>query len=171
MKNSLPLVVLLCVGLGAACERASAPRGGATATPVPPASADAPPALPPGHPPIGSGAPEPTRAPAEARLAGTVALDSKLTAGPADVLYVMARKGPATLLVRRIDQPRFPVSFELSEADAMVSGVGLEGPVDVVARLSRTGDAIPARGDLEGVTKGVAVPASGVKVTIDSVRP
>jgi hypothetical protein len=43
--------------------------------------------------------------------------------------------------------------------------------VDVVARVSRTGDAIPAKGDLEGVTKGVAIPASGVRVTVDAVRP
>jgi hypothetical protein len=43
--------------------------------------------------------------------------------------------------------------------------------VDVVARVSRTGDAIPAKGDLEGTAKGVAVPSKDVKLTIDSVRP
>jgi cytochrome c-type biogenesis protein CcmH len=131
---------------------------------------DAAPSLPPGHPPIGPGAAPPRAQAAKLTLAGTVALAPKLKAGPGDVLYVLARKGTSTLLVRRIEKPGFPVAFELTENDAMVSGVPFEGPVDVVARLSRTGDAIPAKGDLEGVAKGVAVPAAGVKVTIDSVR-
>ncbi len=98
-------------------------------------------------------------------------LAAKLAAGPGDVLYLIAKQGPTTLAVRRIDKPVFPLEFELTGADAMVSGVPFVGPVDLVARLSRTGDAIPAKGDLEGVTKGVAVPASGVKITIDTTRP
>ena len=175
MSNSLRVACLLAAGLGSACGGTKPPRPAATEAPAPSplASADAPAGLPPGHPPIGAGSTgtAPAGAPATARLAGTIALAPKLAAGPGDVLYVMARKGAATLLVRRIDKPQFPVSFELSEDDAMVSGVALEGPVEVVARLSRTGDAIPAKGDLEGVTKGVAVPSSGVKVTIDTVRP
>jgi cytochrome c-type biogenesis protein CcmH len=137
-----------------------------------PAPVDPAASLPPGHPPIGPGDAAPaTGERASARLSGTILLSPKLAAGPSDVLYVMAKKGPTTLVVRRIDKPAFPVEFELSESDAMVSGVPLEGPVDVVARVSRTGDAIPAKGDLEGVTKGVAIPASGVRVTVDAVRP
>jgi hypothetical protein len=64
-----------------------------------------------------------------------------------------------------------PLAFELTGADATVSGVPFEGPVDLVARLSRSGDAIPAKGDLEGVAKGVVLPASGIRVTIDTARP
>lgn len=175
MTHSLRVACLLAAGLGSACGGTSTPRAAVTATPAPASTAptDGAAALPPGHPPIGAAATgaAPAGAPAVARLSGTIALAPKLAAGPADVLYVMARKGAATLLVRRVDKPQFPAAFELSEADAMVSGVPLEGPVDLVARLSRTGDAIPAKGDLEGVTKGVAVPSSGVKVTIDTVRP
>ena len=52
----------------------------------------------------------------------------------------------------------------------MVSGGAFQGPVDVVARVSRTGDAIPAKGDLEGVAKSVKVPSKNVSLTIDSVR-
>jgi cytochrome c-type biogenesis protein CcmH len=134
--------------------------------------ASANPSLPPGHPPIGAGGAKAEPAgPAQTLLSGTIALSARLSAGPNDVLYVMAKKGQTTLMVRRIDKPAFPVSFELSEADAMVSGVPFEGPVDVVARLSRTGDAIPAKGDLEGVAKQIKVPASGVRVTIDAIRP
>ena len=52
----------------------------------------------------------------------------------------------------------------------MMAGIDFVGPVDVVARLSKTGDAIPAKGDLEGVARAVKIPATGVKLTIDSVR-
>ena len=53
----------------------------------------------------------------------------------------------------------------------MVSGVPFVGPVDLVARAVPDRRRIPAKGDLEGVTRGVAVPASGVRVTIDTTRP
>ena len=94
------------------------------------------------------------------RVSGTVLLSPKLAAGPGDVLYLIAKQGPTTLAVRRIDKPVFPFEFELTGDDAMVSDVPFVGPVDLVARVSRTGDAIPAKGDLEGVIKGLAVPAS-----------
>jgi cytochrome c-type biogenesis protein CcmH len=131
--------------------------------------------LPPGHPPIGSADPHGNAAssgPAKSAgsIAGTVALSPKLSAGPKDVLYVMAKKGASTLAVRRIESPTFPVSFEISGADSMTAGISFEGPVDVVARVSRSGDAIPAKGDLEGTAKDVKIPANGVKLTIDSVR-
>lgn len=193
MSKPLPFACVLAASLSLACAGPSAPRAAASPTPAaaaddlrPMSSREAPaaasaasqspagatPSLPPGHPPIGSdAAPAPAGAPAKTLLSGTVAIAPKLSAGPSDVLYVMAKKGQTTLVVRRIDKPAFPVSFELSESDAMVSGVPFEGPVDVVARLSRTGDAIPAKGDLEGTTKAVKVPASGIHVTIDSVRP
>jgi cytochrome c-type biogenesis protein CcmH len=103
-------------------------------------------------------------------IAGTIALSPKLKAGPSDVLYVMAKKGTATLAVRRVDKPSFPFTFEISGGDAMMAGGSFEGPVDVVARLSRTGDAIPAKGDLEGVARNVKVPSQAVKLTIDTVR-
>jgi cytochrome c-type biogenesis protein CcmH len=82
----------------------------------------------------------------------------------------MAKKGAATLAVRRVDKPSFPFAFEMSAGDAMMGGGSLEGPVDVVARVSRTGDAIPAKGDLEGTAKNVKVPSKNVQLTIDSVR-
>jgi cytochrome c-type biogenesis protein CcmH len=163
-------------------SREGAPPATATSSPGP-VDANAP--LPPGHPPLG-GAPTPAAAlpaghppigePAPGAksagsLAGTIALSPKLTAGPSDVLYVMAKKGAATLAVRRVDKPSFPFAFEISAGDAMMMGGGsLEGPVDVVARLSRTGDAIPAKGDLEGVAKNVKVPSKNVRLTIDTVR-
>ena len=137
----------------------------AATAPAGPVDARAP--LPPGHPPLG----EPASGAASAvSIAGTIALSPKLKVGPSDVLYVMAKKGTATLAVRRVDKPFFPLAFEISGGDAMMAGGSFEGPVDVVARLSRTGDAIPAPGDLEGVAKDVRIPSKNVKLTIDAVR-
>lgn len=193
MNENLRLICLLVAVSCVACGGPSAPRPAAsaaspaasdelrplssreapatgpagTSAPVDPAAS-----LPPGHPPIGPAAPAtPAGERAKARLSGTILLSPKLAAGASDVLYVMAKKGPTTLVVRRIEKPAFPVAFELSDSDSMGSGVAFEGTVDVVARLSRSGDAIPTKGDLEGTTRGVALPASGVRVTIDTLRP
>jgi cytochrome c-type biogenesis protein CcmH len=159
----------------------SSREGGTTAAS---GAADAPAPLPAGHPPIegaGAAAPLPSGHPpigepaagatSAGRITGTIVLSPKLKVGPSDVLYVMAKSGTATLAVRRVDKPSFPFAFEISGGDAMMGGAPFEGPVDVVARVSRTGDAIPAKGDLEGTAKNVKVPAKDVSLTIDSVRP
>jgi hypothetical protein len=135
----------------------------------PPLAGTAPPAaaLPSGHPPLGEPAPG---APSAGNIAGTIVLSPALKVGPSDVLYVMAKKGAATLAVRRVDKPTFPFAFEISAGDAMMGGGSFAGPVDVVARISRTGDAIPAKGDIEGTAKNVKIPTKDVKLTIDTVR-
>jgi cytochrome c-type biogenesis protein CcmH len=132
--------------------------------------------LPPGHPPIGARpAAAPLRAaqPASAgSITGRIVLSAQLKGqvSPSDVLYIMAKKGGATLAVRREANVRLPFAFEISGGHAMMAGTGFEGPLDVVARLSKTGDAIPSTGDLEGVARSVPVPARGITVTIDRVR-
>jgi cytochrome c-type biogenesis protein CcmH len=167
-------------------SREGASAGMTPAAPAAPADAQA---LPPGHPPIegaaSQGAPQAAPLPAghppigepaagaksTGSITGTIALSPKLQVGPTDVMYVMAKKGTATLAVRRVEKPSFPFAFEISGGDAMMGGAAMEGLVDVVARVSRTGDAIPARGDLEGAAKGVKANARDVRVTIDAVRP
>ena len=123
--------------------------------------------LPFGHPLIGEPAPG---AKSAGSIDGTIALSPALRLGPSDVLYVMAKKGTATLAVRRVETPSFPFVFEISAGDAMMGGGAFAGPVDVVARVSRSGDAIPAKGDLEGIAKNVKVPSKNVRLTIDTVR-
>jgi cytochrome c-type biogenesis protein CcmH len=167
VTNALrPTLLLLAL---AAC-------GGAPAPAPPAVDAGAP--LPPGHPPVeGAAAPLPSGHPpvgdapaAAARVSGTITLGPGLSVSPSDVLYVMAKSGAATLAVRRVETPSFPYDFEISGGDSMAGDASFAGPVDVVARVSRTGDAIPAPGDIEGTARGVAVPGSGVRLTIDSVR-
>ena len=199
--SPLPLVLVLAACGGASAPpppvatetpssaaddlRPMSSREGASASTAPATPGDAQAALPPGHPPL-EGAPPPAAplpaghppigepapgARSAGSISGTIVLSPKLQVGPADVMYVMAKKGAATLAVRRVEKPSFPFAFEISGGDAMTGGAAFEGPVDVVARVSRTGDAIPAKGDLEGTAKNVKVPARDVRLTIDSVRP
>ncbi len=105
-----------------------------------------------------------------ASIAGTISLASSIKAGPSDVLYVMAKSGKATLAVRRIEKPSFPLAFEIGGGDAMMGGQPFEGPVDVVARLSRTGDAIPSKGDAEGTARARQDPVEG-RLAHDRLRP
>lgn len=157
-----------------------APHPGATAT-EPGASG-----LPPGHPPLESGStglPLPPShgmpsggvpAFAGGTVRGTVALAPSVAPrlGPADVLYVIARDSSTRTVaaVKRIDKPTFPVSFELGAGDSMGGGTGAGGPFEIIARLSKSGDAIASAGDLEGQKDGVAFGATGVSITIDAVR-
>ena len=127
------------------------------------------PALPSGHVPVGEPAPG-AAVRSAGSIAGTIRLAASIKAGPADVLYVMAKSGKATLAVKRIEKPSFPLAFEIGGGDVMMGGQAFEGPVDIVARLSRTGDAIPSKGDAEGTARGVKIPSKGASVTIDSVR-
>lgn len=73
---------------------------------------------------------------------------------PTDVLFVIVRRPggtPRPVAAKRIEQPQFPVSFEITNADVMVQGGELRGMVDVIARLDRDGQAGPPQpGDIEG---------------------
>jgi hypothetical protein len=142
----------------------------ATADPAPPEG------LPPGHPPIGEARPSQAGAPARQgqSVAGTVAIAPGLAAKTAatDVLYLIARSRPSNVVVavRRETDVRFPHAFELSSADAMTADQPFVGPFDITARLSKSGDALPARGDLEGSTTSVPEGARNVSVLIEKVR-
>jgi cytochrome c-type biogenesis protein CcmH len=183
------IVTALLVAL-AGCERSErpvplAPLGVATPTPsanairpltsrdgAAPEAAPGAPAegLPPGHPPVG-GAPSASTAGA---VTGTIAVAPSLAGrvGTSDVLFLVARSASTrqVLAVRKEEAARFPFAFEISGMDAMVEGTSFEGPLDITARISKSGDAIPAKGDIEGFARGVATGAKGVSITLDSVR-
>ena len=106
-------------------------------------------------------------------VAGTIAVAPSLAARAAgDVLFVIARSSAdrQIVAVRREDGVTFPFQFKISGADAMIAGTPFAGPLDITARLSRSGDAVAAKGDVEGVARGVAVGAADVEVTLDTVR-
>lgn len=125
--------------------------------------------LPPGHPPIDGSAG--MGAPGEA-LRGSVVLSPSLASRKGAALFLIARnaRSQQIVAVRKEDAARFPVSFSISGADAMTEGTSFEGPLDLLARLSQTGDAIPAKGDIEGVAKGLKPGATDVRIVLDSVR-
>lgn len=89
-------------------------------------------------------------------VAGVVTIDPALAAkvSPTDVLFVIVRRPqgmPRPLAAKRIDAPKFPVTFEITNQDVMTPGTELRGMVDVLARLDKDGKAGPPQtGDLEG---------------------
>jgi cytochrome c-type biogenesis protein CcmH len=87
-------------------------------------------------------------------ISGVIKIDSELTEklSQSDVLFIIARKagqdqGPPTAVIR-VKSPEFPHSFEMNATHVMVPGQNFEGPLQVSAKISKTGDAISSPGDL-----------------------
>jgi cytochrome c-type biogenesis protein CcmH len=107
---------------------------------------------------------------------GKVVLSAGLAAKakPGDTVFVFARaaEGPRVplALVRR-QVKDLPFEFALDDSMAMMPDFTLSkySPVIVGARISHSGDAIAAPGDLQGFSKAVTVGTHGVNVTIDQV--
>jgi cytochrome c-type biogenesis protein CcmH len=111
-----------------------------------------------------------------AGVRGTVRLSEKLTqkASPGDTLFIFARAAegpPMPLAVLRKQVRDLPASFALDDSMAMTPAMRLSGFSRVVvgARISRSGNATPGPGDLQGLSAPVANDASGVTVLIDTV--
>lgn len=130
-----------------------------------------------------AGAAAPAAQPLAARagagsVSGAVALAPALRTRvqPDDTLFVVARAadggGPPLAVLRR-RAAELPVEFALDDAQAMNPAATLSaaGRVIVAARVSRSGQAAPQPGDLEGVSAPVAVGASGLRIVIDRERP
>ncbi len=113
------------------------------------------------------------------RVAGTLKLTdktkTKVAAG--DTIFLVARsysEGGApgqVLAVKRLAAGTWPMTFELSGSDVMIEGAALSGKVVVTARVDKDGDAMTKLpGDVEGVSKPIAVPAKDVEVVLDTIR-
>ena len=92
---------------------------------------------------------------------------------PDDTLFVYARatEGPRIpLAVIRARAKDLPLTFTLDDRNAMTQGMTLSSQERVVigARISKSGNATPQRGDLEGLSQPVAVGATGVNVLVNS---
>ena len=82
-------------------------------------------------------------------VAGRVSISPELAAKvtPTDTLFIIVRRPqgpPRPIAVKRIDGPRFPVTFEITNEDVMIRGSGLSG-MDRDGRAGR-----PEAGDMEG---------------------
>lgn len=112
------------------------------------------------------------------RIAGKVDLSAGLKgkAAPTDTVFVFARaaEGPRMpLAIVRKQVKDLPFEFALDDSMAMAPNMKLSSFPEVVvgARVSRSGNAAPQSGDLEGLSKPVKVGATGVAIVIDTALP
>ena len=119
-----------------------------------------------------------TQAAGKERITGTVTLSAALKskADPNDTLFVLARaaQGPKMpLAILRKQVKDLPVSFDLNDSMAMSPEMKLSNfdQVVIVARISKSGNAMPQSGDMQGMSKPLPLGSTGIKVTIDQPIP
>jgi cytochrome c-type biogenesis protein CcmH len=73
----------------------------------------------------------------------------------------------------RATKKDLPFTFRLDDSNSMMPSRKLSdvGTVVIVARLSKSGQAMPQSGDLEGISQPVKPGVEGVTITIDRERP
>ncbi|HKW36360.1 MAG TPA: c-type cytochrome biogenesis protein CcmI [Burkholderiales bacterium] len=118
---------------------------------------------------------KPPPAKTSARVSGVVTLHPKLAGkvGPDDTVFIFARaaEGPRMpLAILRRQGRDLPVRFTLDDSMAMAPQMRLSAFPKVVigARVSKTANATPSPGDLQGLSPAVQVGATDVSVTIDT---
>jgi cytochrome c-type biogenesis protein CcmH len=130
-----------------------------------------------GVPSAGAAAPSAgARAPAHPGIRGTVRVSEKLRdkLSPGDTVFVYARAAegpPMPLAVLRRTAGDLPIAFALDDSMAMTPAmtVSAHPRIVVTARVSRSGNARPEAGDLQGASKPMANDAKGVVVEINEV--
>lgn len=167
MARSISGSIAEARSLGGGTAQAAAPAApAAPMLPAAPVAAAPGPAGPPAAAPAGSGT---------AAVRGIVRLDPRLTdrADPGDTLFVFARaaEGPRVpLAIRRAQVKDLPLAFTLDDSMSMAPNMKLSlfKQVVVGARISKTGNALPQPGDLQGLTPVVEVGAAGLAIVINS---
>lgn len=124
---------------------------------------------------IGEPAPK-VQAAGKERITGSVTLSDALKgkADPDDTLFVLARaaEGPKMpLAILRKQVKDLPMQFVLDDSMAMSPEMKMSNfdRVVVVARISRSGNAMPQPGDLVGTSKPLALGSTGIKIDIDQL--
>jgi cytochrome c-type biogenesis protein CcmH len=109
-------------------------------------------------------------------LQGTVSIDPAVAAklSPGDTVFVLARPVSGSrmpLAVARTTVAALPYRFTLDDSMAMAPGATISSHAKVVvaARVSKSGNAISQKGDIEGTSDPVAPGTSGMKVVISRV--
>ena len=107
----------------------------------------------------------------------TLAEGVRSRASPDATLFIVAKSvdSPgAPVAVLRQESAQWPVHFTLDDSLSMIPGRNLSGTsrVTIEARLSRSGQAMPASGDLKGVSSVIDPHVAGtIHVVIDQVVP
>ncbi len=113
---------------------------------------------------------------AQVSVQGIVSLDAALKGKvkPGDTVFVLARPAGGSkmpLAVLRTTVDKLPYPFTLDDSMAMAPNAKLSGHAMVViaARISKSGNAAPQKGDIEGASAPVAPGASGVSVVLSRI--
>ena len=114
----------------------------------------------------------PIPASAESEIKGTVNITPALAkrVSPSDTLFIYAQamQGPrAPLAIIRLKAKDLPAKFSLNDSMAMAPAFKISNfkEVNLLARISKSGKAMTASGDLRGIVKGVKV-GSSKKISI-----
>jgi len=147
-------------GIDEARQRAGMPAV-ALAVPAAPSAAASP-----------AGPTAPASASVQARISLAPALLAK--AAPEDTVFIFARapqgsKAPLAILRRQVKD--LPLEVTLDDSTAMSPALRLSTQTQVVigARVSKSGQAMPQPGDLQGLSPTVVVGARGVQLVIADV--
>ena len=171
LQRSLPPDAPMAQSIGASIAEARQLAGMSPAAPKAPAPAPAQ---------AQAAAPAVTTRPgtADARVGGTVDLSPalKARAAPQDRVFVFARAvdGPRLpLALLTVQVKDLPLKFALDDSMAMSPDAKLSAFPNVIvgARISKSGNAPAASGDLEGLSPPVKLGATNVAITIDRVLP
>ncbi|MDV6345544.1 c-type cytochrome biogenesis protein CcmI [Nitrosomonas sp. Is37] len=113
-----------------------------------------------------------------ATITGTVTLSSALASkvSPNDTVFVFARAktGPKMpLAILRLTVKDLPATFSLNDDMAMTPTMKMSSFPEVVigGRITKSGQAVPASGDLEGFSKPVKLGDKDITVVIDQIIP
>lgn len=93
-----------------------------------------------------------------------------------DTLFVFARETsgpPMPVAIVRATKKDLPFTFRLDDSTSMMPSRKLSDvdTVVIVARLSKSGKAMPESGDLEGMSQPVKPGVEGITIVIDRERP
>ena len=111
-------------------------------------------------------------------ISGTVSLAPSLAAkgSPTDTLFVFAREmngPPMPVSIVRATRQDLPFTFRLDDSTSPMPSRKLSdvGTVVIVARLSKSGEAMPRGGDLQGTSQPLKPGANEITVVIDREIP
>ncbi len=111
-------------------------------------------------------------------ISGTVRLDPSLAgkSAPTDTLFVFAREmdgPPMPVSIVRATRRDLPFAFRLDDSTSPMPTRKLSdvGTVVIVARLSKSGEAVPKSGDVQGTSQPVKLGANGITVVMDREIP
>jgi hypothetical protein len=101
-------------------------------------------------------------------VSGTISLGPNMVAPKGAVIFIAARPvtGGPPMAVKKIADPKFPLTFSLDQENAMMGGA-FAGDVEITVRASQAGDPMSRTpGDLFGTLK-TKVGAAKLKVVLD----